>query len=116
GRHLAAIEPARRLEIEHEDLGLQKRGGHLLAFARLLALEERDEDAQRAEETGREVGDGNTDAHRPAARLARDRHEPAHALRDLIDTRSIPIGTVLTEPGDARVDEPRIDLAQRRVV
>ena len=40
-----AIEPARGLEVEHEDLRLQQRGVHPLALAGCLALEQRDQDA-----------------------------------------------------------------------
>ena len=88
-RHLAGVEPARGLEVEHEDLRLQQRGGDLLALARLLALQQRHQDAERAEQAGGEIGDGNADPHRPAARLARDRHQAAHALRDLVEARAL---------------------------
>src|SRR5207245_10597172 len=40
-RHLAGVQPARGLEIEHEDLRLQERGRYFLTLAGLLALEER---------------------------------------------------------------------------
>src|SRR5262249_14778264 len=43
------IEPARGLEIEHEDLGLQQGGGDLLALAGLLPLQQRHQDAECAE-------------------------------------------------------------------
>ena len=81
-------QPARGLEVEHEDLGLQQRGLHPLALARDLALEQRGEDAHGAEQAGGEVGDGNADPHRAFARRAGDRHQPAHALRDLIEARA----------------------------
>src|SRR5262249_61731587 len=47
-------------------------------------------------------------ARRAATRLAGDGHEPAHALRDLIDAPALAIRTGLTESGDRRVDEARI--------
>src|SRR3989442_983888 len=115
-RHLAGVQPARGLEIEHEDLRLQERGRHFLPLAGLLALEQRHQDAKRAEETGGEGGDGDADAHRPSSRLAGDRHEPAQALRNLVHAPAVPIRAVLPEPRNARVDEPRIGLAPRRVV
>ena len=37
---------------------------HPLAFAGLLALEQRRQDAERAEQPGGEIGDRNADAHR----------------------------------------------------
>ena len=69
--HLAVDQPARRLEVEHDDLGLQQRGLHPLALARDLALEQRDQDRLRGEEAGAEVGDGDADAHRALARAGR---------------------------------------------
>src|SRR5262245_34016022 len=49
-RHLALHQPARGLEVEHEDLRLQQRGLHPLSLARALALEQRDQHAVRAEQ------------------------------------------------------------------
>ena len=63
-----------------------------------------------------QVGDRDADAHRAAAGLARDGHQPAHALRDLVEARTLAVGPVLAEARDAGVDEARVDLAQRRVV
>src|SRR5262249_52765752 len=110
--HLLRVEPARALEIEHEDLRLQKRGGHLLALARLLALKQRHQDAERTEETGREIGDRDADPHRASTGLAGDGHEAAHALRDLVEAGPVAVGTVLAEARDAGVDEARIEGAQ----
>jgi len=73
-------QPARGLEIQHEDLRLQQRGLDPLAFARHFALQECGEDAHGAEQPGGEVGHGNADPHRAFARRARDRHQPSHAL------------------------------------
>ena len=44
------------------------------------------------------------------------RHEPAHALRDLVEARARRVGSVLAEAGDARVHEPRVDLRERFVI
>ena len=54
---------------------------------------------------GGEVGDGDADPHRPFAGRAGDRHQPAHALRDLIEARALVIGAVLSEAGDAAIDD-----------
>ena len=114
--HLAADQPARALEVEHEDLRLQQRGRDVLALLRLLALEQRDQNAERAKQPRAEIGDGNADAHRPLPGQAGDRHQPAHALRDLVEARPIGVGTGLPEAGNAGIDELRIDLAQLRIV
>ena len=115
-RHFAFHEEARGLEIEHEDLRLQERGRDLLALAGLFPLEEGDEDAERCEQSGAQVGHRNTDAHRPVSRQAGDRHQPAHALRDLVEAGPVSVRPILAEAGDAGVDEARIDARQRLVV
>ena len=53
----------------------------------------------------REVGDRNADPHRPLPRQAGDRHQSAHALRDLIEAGPVGIGPVLAETGNAGVDQ-----------
>src|SRR5215475_10188515 len=114
--NLARIEPARGLEIEHEDLRLQQRGGNLLALAGLLPLQQRHEDAEGAEQAGGKVGNGNADPHRSSPWLTGDGHEATETLRDLIEARTVAIGAVLAEPGNAGVDEAGIDLAEGRVI
>ena len=64
----------------------------------------------------REVGDRDADAHRPLARQPGDRHQAAHALRDLVEARPVGVGPVLAEARQAHVDEARVDLAQGLVV
>ena len=76
---------------------------------RLFPLEQRHQDAERAEDAGREVGDRDADAHRPLAGQAGDRHQPAHPLRDLVEAGPVAIGAGLAEPGDAGIDELRVD-------
>src|SRR5207253_3205934 len=63
-----------------------------------------------------EVGDGDADAHRSLAGNARDAHQPAHALRDLVHSGPIPVRAALPEARDAPVDQARVDLAQALVV
>ncbi len=55
-------------------------------------------------------------SHRPATRLTGDRHQPAHALGDLVVTRPIAIGPLLAKAGNAPVDQPGVDLGQGLVV
>ena len=88
----------------------------VLALLRRLALEQRGHDAERAEQSGGEIGDRDADAHRPLPRQAGDRHQPAHALRDLVEARTVLVGPVLAEAGDAAVDDLRIDLLHVLVV
>src|SRR5262245_65966079 len=109
--HLAADQPARALEVEHEDLCLQQRGCDVLALLRLLAFEQRDQNAERAKQPRAEIGDRDPDAHRPLPRQAGDRHQPAHALRDLVEARPVGVRTSLPVAGDAGIDELGIDLA-----
>ena len=115
-RHLAADRPARRLEVQHGDLRREQVALHPLALAGLLALQQRDQDAHGAEDAGGQVRHRDADAHRPLAGQAGDRHQPAHALRDLVEAGAFAIRPVLAEAGDAGVDQPRIDRPQRRIV
>ena len=94
----------------------KQRGLHPLALAGNVALQKCGEDAKRAEQPGGEVGDGNADPHRTLAGRAGDRHQPAHALRDLIEARPLVIRPVLAEAGDAAIDDARVDLAQALIV
>ena len=94
----------------------KQRGLHPLALAGNVALQQRGEDTHGAEQPGGEVGDGDADPHRALARRAGDRHQPAHALRDLIEARPLVVGAVLAEAGDAAIDDARVDLAQALIV
>ena len=115
-RHLVADRPARRLEVQHGDLGGEQVALHPLALAGLLALQQRHQDAHRAEDAGGQVGHRDADAHRALAGQAGDRHQPAHALRDLVEAGTLAIRPVLAEARDAGIDQPRIDRSQRRIV
>src|SRR4029077_9468206 len=53
---------------------------------------------------------------RPLARQPRNRHQPAHALGDLVDARPLGVRPALAEPGNAAVDDARIDLLDRLVI
>ena len=100
-RDLALHQVARRLEVEQRDLRHEERGLHPLPLARHFALEERGHDSQRREQARRDVG---------------DRHEPAHALRDLVESRPVAIGPVLAEPGYAREHDTGVRFFQRLVI
>ena len=115
-RHLVLHQPARRLEVEHEKLRLDQRGVDPLPLAALLALQQRQHDAVGQQDARGGVVDRDADPHRPLPRQAGDRHQPAHALRDLIDAGAALIRPVLPEPRDRAVDDARIDLAHGLVI
>ena len=69
-----------------------------------------------AQQSGRQIGDRNADAHRPLPGQAGDRHQPAHALRDLVEARALAIRPVLAEAGNAAEDDALVDLLQALIV
>ena len=87
-----------------------------LPFARGFALQQRDQNTLRRENTGAQIGDRNTHAHRALFRQARDRHQPTHALCNLIEAGPPRERAGLTEAGDTGVYQPRVVLAQHLVV
>ena len=115
-RHLTFGEPARGLEIQHEYLRLQERRLHPLSPAGALPLDQSQEDPLRAENPGSEIGDRNADAQRPLPRQTGDRHQTAHALRDLVEAGPVAIRPVLPEAGDRGQNDARIDCFQRCVI
>ena len=114
--HLSLDQPTRRLEVQHGDLCRQQRRLHPLALARFLAFQKSDQDAQRRVKPGRQIGDGNADAHRALARKPGDGHQPPHALGDLIETGALGVGAVLAEAGDAGKDDAGVDGLQAFVI
>src|SRR6202790_5592181 len=115
-RNVLGDQPARGLEIQQRDLRPEQRRLHPLAFAANLPLQQRDQNSHGAENAGAEIGDGNTDAHRTLARKARDRHQAAHALRDLVETRTLAIGAVLAEAGNGTIDDALVDRTNALVI
>ena len=108
GRNFTVDRPARDLEVEHRNLGLEQRRVDPLALARALALDQGDEDRLGEEVAGAEVGDRDADADGSVARHSVNRHDPAEALRNLVDAGSPGVGSVLAEAGNAAVDDARI--------
>ena len=51
---------------------------------------------------------GNADAHRALAGQAGDRHQPTHALGDLIHAGAMAVRTGLAETADAAIDDARV--------
>src|SRR6185503_10011382 len=58
-------------------------------------------------------GDGRAGAHRALPGQAGYRHQPAHALRDLVEAGTVAVGAVLAEARDAGEDDPRVQLLER---
>src|SRR5262249_4671292 len=115
-RNLALDQVARRLEIEEEYRRFDERRMHPLAFAGALALEEREGDPIGEGQASRNVVDRDSDAHGTLAGMSGNRHDPAHALGDLIHARPALVGAVLPEAGDAAVDDTRVHLFHRLIV
>src|SRR5262245_24461286 len=80
-----------------------------LALAGLLALVEREQDRLCQQYAGGKGGDGDADPHGALPWQSGDRHQTAHALRDLIHTWARRVGTTLAKPRNAAIDNPRID-------
>ena len=72
--------------------------------------------AERGEQAARHVVDRGAGAHRRPLRVAGHRHQPAHALRDLVEAGAVAVGAVLAEARDRGEDDARIDLRERFVV
>ena len=114
--HVSLHQPARRLEVEHEYLRLHQRGLHPLPLAGAFAFKQRHQNRLGAEQPGAEIGDRNANPHRPLAGLAGDRHQPAHALRDLIKPRPVAIRPLLPKSGDGGIDQPFVERFEAFIV
>ena len=114
--HILVDQPARGLEVEHENLRGEQRGLDILSLAGLFAFEQRHHDTECCKQSGRHVGDRRACAHRSLPRQAGDRHQPAHALRDLVEARPFLVGAVLAIGRDAGIDDARIDGLQVRII
>ena len=65
---LARHQPARGLEIEHEDLRFEQRGVHPLPLTGRLPFDQRHQDALGEQQPGAEIVDRDADPHRPLTR------------------------------------------------
>src|SRR5262249_41066105 len=87
-----------------------------LAFARYLALEQRDQNSHCAKDPGTEIRNGNPDPNRSLAGEAGNGHQTAHALGDLVKARPLSVGAVFSEAGDRAVDDALVDRADGLIV
>ena len=69
-----------------------------------------------ANSPARQVRHRDADTHRPLPRQPGDRHQSAHALRDLVEARPAGIGSGLAEAGDRGIDDLLVDLGEVLVV
>ena len=86
-----------------------------MPLAGFLALDQRDRDAVGAEDAGAQIGNRDADAHGSLTGQPGDRHQAAHALRNLVEARAQAIRSVLAVAGDAGIDQARIDRGHRLV-
>src|SRR5882757_929196 len=115
-RHVFRDKPTRRLEIQKRDLCPKQRRLDPLTLAGNFAFQQSDQNSHSAENPGAEIRNWNTDAHRTLARKTGYRHQPAHALGDLVKTRTLAIGSVLTEAGNGPIDDALVDRTNALVV
>ena len=74
----------------------------------LLPLAQRRLDADHGIETGQDIRIGHADLLRRAVGFSGQVHDAAHALDDEIVSGPPGIGSILPEPGDRAIDQPRI--------
>src|SRR5437879_3068213 len=104
-------QPARGLEVQHEQLRLEQTGRYPTTDAGPRPLDQGHRDTQRQERARHKIVNRYADAHRSLAGRTGDRHEPAHSLSDLIDTGAVAVGAILAEAADTAVYDARIDRA-----
>ena len=105
-----------RLIGRHAHTGVQKRHINVLSTPCATALMHGCQNGCDRIDAGENIRRGNARALRLAIGFAGDRHQPAHALNDIVIARAMRIGAVLTETGDRTIDQARIDLAQAVIV
>ena len=89
---------------------------HPLAFARNFTLKQRRQNTQRGVQARAHVGHRQARAHRARARQARHRHQPTHALHDLVKAGAASQRAVLPKARNAGQNNPRVNGRQRLVV
>src|SRR5438445_12731381 len=87
-----------------------------LTLAGALPVEQCEHNSVGQQQPCRGVVDGDADAHRALPGVPGNGHQPAHALGDLVDAGPAGVRSVLAKPGDAAIDDARIDIAHRLVV
>ena len=116
----AADEIVERLVGQHANLRIEQRHVDVLALASALTMEQGGLDADGAVEPGEDVGECHADLHRlrtrHTVRLARDRHDAAHALDHEVIAGALRIRAGLAEARERAVDEARVDGLEALIV
>jgi hypothetical protein len=76
-----------------------------LPLTRLFTLQQRHQNALRRKNAGAQIRNRNAHAHGALLHHTRHRHQPAHALRDLVKARSFGQRARLAKAGDAGIDQ-----------
>ncbi len=100
--------------LEHRERGLHQRDVHHLPepAAQRVSPVERRQDPLRREHPREGVAERDVHPRRGLAGEAVDVPDPAHRLRHGREARALRVRAGLPVTGDAREDEPRVDLAQ----
>lgn len=113
---LSTYQTAARNVGERSGLAVAQRDVEVLTPARLLPGEQRRHDAVAGVQARRQVRDGDADLDgRPVPR-ARNVHQAELGLNHNVIAGPVGVGTRLSVPRDAGIDERRIDLGGRGVV
>src|SRR5205807_2594456 len=99
-------------QIDHRVL---HRDLDLLAFTGEVPLHQRGENADHAVHAGARIPDGRPHIGRRIVGKAGDAHRAAHRLRDRFVALVVGVGPVRAEALDARVDQARVELLDRRI-
>ena len=119
-RHLAGLEIPRRLVRAERRDGVEQRHVDILAEPARIAFAQCRQDGDTGVEPGRQIDDGRTYLHRPAAghtvRKPGHAHQPADALKDIVVARPFPQRPALAESGDRAIHQPWVERAQRCII
>ena len=89
---------------QHRHLRIEQGHVDVLALAAGVAVAQRGLDRDRGVQAGEQIGDGDADFLRPAARavvpLSRHAHQPAHALHGVVVAGAVAVGPCLAKAGD----------------
>ena len=103
------LEEVRHLVAHHPHRGAEEGGLRLAAPPGGFAAEEGGHRREGGHRPGREVEEGRPAAHRPAVRVAGDRHDPAVCLHERFVPRVLRLGAAPPEGGDRGVDEAGVE-------
>ncbi len=106
-RHLAGDREGRALVDERGQQRREQVDLDPLALAALAPVLERGEDADRREQPGEDVDEGDTDLEWLAVGFAGDAHQPAQGLDQEVVAGQLGAGALAAEAGDRAVDEAR---------